>query len=150
MIEEIQGDVFKAKEDILIHGCNCFNTMGSGVAKIVKALYLGAWIHDQNTLRGDKTKLGDYTYWFGPHYYHDQNITVINLYSQYRYGRSGDVYANYDAIAKGLMTIKDDFPNKSIAMPRIGAGLAGGDWETIKLIIRLVFDEDSIVKIYYL
>jgi len=30
------ADIFTFKSDVLIHGCNCFNTMGSGVAKQIK------------------------------------------------------------------------------------------------------------------
>lgn len=152
MIEEIQGDVFKAKEQIFIHGCNCHNAMGSGVAKTVRAIYPEVWRVDQKTLWGDKNKLGSYTLWGGKHYYYDQDITVINLYSQYKYGHT-EVYADYDAIRKGLETIEFVYRGASFAMPRIGAGLARGDWATIKKIIEEVFTgykKNESVRIYYL
>lgn len=149
MIKEIQGDVFKAKEDLLIHGCNCFRAMGAGIAKGIRELYHGAWFEDQKSLWGDKIKLGNYTFWTGQHYYYPQNITVINIYTQYKYGHT-EVYADYNAITNGLLQVKDNFPNKSIAMPRIGAGLARGDWNVIFRIINDVFTDDRDVKIYYL
>jgi len=152
MIEEIQGDVFKAKEQILIHGCNCKNNMGSGVAKTIREIYPGAWKVDQETLWGDKNKLGHYTFWSGKHYYYDQDITVINLYSQYDYGHR-KIYADYDAIREGLDAIEFVFRGASFAMPRIGAGLARGDWATIKGIIEDVFTgykKNELVRIYYL
>lgn len=152
MIEEIQGDVFKAEEDVLIHGCNCKNNMGSGVARRVRELYPEAWQVDQDTLRGDKNKLGTFTFWTGKHIYYDQNITIVNLYSQYDYGRK-KVYADYDAIRKGLKEVEFVFRGKSFAMPRIGAGLAHGDWTIIKKIIEEVFTghkKNELVRIYYL
>ena len=108
MIEEIQGDVFKAKEQILIHGCNCFNTFGSGVAKRVKQLYPGAHAIDQETTKGDKEKFGSYTFWNGRHYYYDQDITVINSYSQYGYGSmfNRQVQLDYDKLRESLEAIE--------------------------------------------
>ena len=152
MIEEIKGDVFKAREDILIHGCNCHNAMGAGIAKMIREVYPGAWLVDQKTLWGDKNKLGSYTFWSGKHFCYNQDITVINLYSQYKYGHT-EVYADYDAIQKGLEAIEFVYRGASFAMPRIGAGLAGGDWATIKKIIEKIFTEykkNELVRIYYL
>lgn len=145
-MKELRGDVFKAKEDILIHGCNCFCKMGSGVAKTVREIYPEAWEADQKTIRGDESKLGTYTFWGGRHYYYNQPITVINLYSQYNYNRR-KINADYDAIEKGLKKLAFVCNGSSIAMPRIGAGLAGGDWDIIKKIINDAFGE-QIVKVY--
>jgi O-acetyl-ADP-ribose deacetylase (regulator of RNase III) len=155
LIEEIQGDVFKAKEKVLIHGCNCFNTFGSGVAKIVKELYPGAYEADQETEKGDTQKLGSYTVWSGKHYYYDQDIIVINSYSQYGYGSlfNKQVQLQYDKLRESLEQIEFVYRGASFAMPRIGAGLARGDWATIKEIIEEVFTgykKNELVRIYYL
>lgn len=152
MIEEIKGDVFKAKESVLIHGCNCFCTMGAGIAKRIKELYPKVYEADQMTKKGDKNKLGTFNFWIGKHYYYDQRITVINLYSQYEYGSKG-LYADYDAIRKGLESIEFAFRGLSFAMPKIGAGLAGGKWATIKKIIEdsfIGYKKNEVVRIYYL
>jgi len=155
MIEEIKGDVFKAKEKVLIHGCNCFNTFGSGVAKIVKELYPGAHKADQETEKGDTQKLGSYTVWSGKHCYYDQDIIVINSYSQYGYGSlfNKQVQLQYDKLRESLEQIEFVYRGASFAMPRIGAGLARGDWATIKKIIEEVFTgykKNELVRIYYL
>ena len=80
----IQGDLIKlAKEnelDVIIHGCNCFNTMGAGIAKAIKKNFKEAYEIDKSTKKGDKLKLGDYTaVKLG-------NLTVVNAYTQYYYG----------------------------------------------------------------
>jgi O-acetyl-ADP-ribose deacetylase (regulator of RNase III) len=155
MIEEIQGDVFMAKEQVLIHGCNCFNTFGSGVAKKVKELYPGAWEADKNTTKGDEEKLGSFTVWNGKHYYYNQNITIINSYSQYGYGSmfNRQVQLQYDKLHDSLKAIEFVYRGASFAMPKIGAGLARGDWAKIKDIIKVVFTgykSNELVRIYYL
>ena len=146
----IKDDLFRTKEDILIHGCNCFNQWGAGVARNMRGMYPEAWKKDQQTLWGNKNKLGSFTFWSGKHYYYDQDIIVINLYSQYKYGHT-EVYADYDAIRKGLTAIEFTFRGKTFAMPKIGCGLAHGDWEIVSRIIEEVFkDYEDKVKVYYL
>ena len=140
----IEGDVFKATQDVLIHGANCFNTFGSGVAKQVKLLYPGAWEEDQKTIKGDESKLGTFTVWAGTHSYYDQTLFVVNLYTQYRYG-TDKMYVDYDAVRTGLENVYETFPFQTIAMPMIGAGLAGGDWNIINDNINEVFKEQELV-----
>jgi O-acetyl-ADP-ribose deacetylase (regulator of RNase III) len=46
------------------------------------------------------------------------------------------VKADYQAIRKVMRSVKARFAGKRIGYPKIGAGLAGGDWETIASIIE--------------
>ena len=43
--------------------------------------------------------------------------------------------ADYDAIRNVMKAVKAGFSSRRIGYPRIGAGLAGGDWATIASII---------------
>ena len=56
-------NLFKQKEiDILVHGCNCFHTMGAGIAKIISMEYPEALKADkQKSIYADKNKLGKHT-----------------------------------------------------------------------------------------
>ena len=47
--------------DIILHGCNCFNTMGAGIAAQIASNFPDAKLADDETLRGDAGKLGTYT-----------------------------------------------------------------------------------------
>lgn len=61
IIEEVKGNavsMFLRGEGHLIHGCNCFNSMGAGIAKEVKQRIKGAYQLDQKTKKGDSRKLG--------------------------------------------------------------------------------------------
>lgn len=142
MITEIEGNVFESPDDILIHGCNCFCVMGAGVARMVRQLYPLSYNADQKTISGAPFKLGTYSYSTQKHNYYPQNLIVINAYTQFRYSSKSSLYdliADYDAIRTVMTSINKDFPKKSISMPRIGAGLGGGDWNEISDIINSVF-----------
>lgn len=118
--------------DVIIHGCNCFCTMGAGIARAIKEEFPEALNADAATAEGDKEKLGGYSYAGVDRNSH--TITVINGYTQYNYfGES--VLVDYDAVTTLFSRLKNDFPGKRFGYPKIGAGLAGGDWSTISAII---------------
>lgn len=129
----IKGDVLKSDERIIVHGCNCFNTMGSGIAKQIKKLFPNAYDEDQKTQKGDRTKLGR----FSSALCADDSVVIVNAYTQYRYGRD-KVHVNYDALRTAMSRICVDLPDVPIAMPKIGCGLAGGDWEKVSEILEEV------------
>lgn len=111
----------KNKEfDILVHGCNCFNTMGSGLALQIKLNFEGAYTIDQSTLRGDVNKLGTYTYAM-------YNPIILNAYTQYDYGTDSQDRFNYDSFQLILNKLKFKWPSKHFGFPLIGCGLAGGN-----------------------
>lgn len=125
--------------DVIVHGCNCFHTMGAGIAKEIKNRYPRAYVADtQHTENGDKSKLGHYT-WAIVTSKANEVFTIINAYTQFHYGKGG-LHVDYEAIRSVFALIKKDYPGKSIAYPCIGAGLAGGDWNTIQAIINQELD----------
>ncbi len=119
---------------VIAHSCNCFNTMGSGVALAVKNAFPEAYEADCKTVKGDEKKLGGFTMAATVHGY------IFNLYGQYNYGKDGAQYTNYEALRGSLRNMA--FKLKSIGftgtigLPKIGAGTGGGDWETISEIIK--------------
>ena len=149
MITYVQGDIFKGTEDVIVHGCNCLCKFKRGIALQVARLYPQAYDADKATTRGDVTKLGTYTQWEGRHYYDlTRTVTIINAYTQF-YPSVKMKPFDYNAFFSVLLKIKDRFSLRTIAMPKIGAGLAGGDWERIAGIINDVFP-DKEIKIYVL
>lgn len=117
--------------DVIIHGCNCFHTMGAGIALQIANMYPQARDADFESAYGNTGKMGDYSEatimtMFG-------GVTIINAYTQFS---TGGFAVSYDAIDKVFKKIaKDTDKSLSIGYPMIGAGLAGGDWDIIKVII---------------
>jgi O-acetyl-ADP-ribose deacetylase (regulator of RNase III) len=140
----IKGDLIHlAKEghfDVIIHGCNCFCTMGAGIARQIRTHFPQAWEADLATASGDRSKLGSYSKACvntpsGPLY-------VINAYTQYHYSGDG-VLVDYDAIKKVFSALKKQFSGNRMAYPKIGAGLAKGDWNMISKIIDSALDGEA-------
>lgn len=130
----IKGDLLQLADagefDVIVHGCNCFCAMGAGIALQIKTKYLEAYLADKETEQGDKKKLGSYS----SHTY-PNGLTVVNAYTQYMPGYN-DLRENYAAIDLVMKKIVVDFQGKRIGLPLIGAGLAGGDWNIIRDIIK--------------
>jgi O-acetyl-ADP-ribose deacetylase (regulator of RNase III) len=119
--------------DVIIHGCNCQCVMGRGIALSVKQIFPEAYSADCSTKKGDDQKLGTFSeakVVRGPHTFH-----VLNAYTQFHW-RGAGVKADYEAIREVMKSVKSCFPGKRIAYPKIGAGLAGGDWDIIRGIIN--------------
>lgn len=137
------------------HQANCFCTMNSGVAKAIKARLPCAWEADQLTVKGDKDKLGTISVGQLRDEAGQPTGVVYNLYGQYNYGYDAKGYTNYEALRGALMHMRDDLLTgnnlRDVGFPKIGAGLGGGDWDTIATIIADVFcDHGFNVTIYTL
>ena len=144
----IDGDIIKlAKEgnfDVIGHGCNCFLTMGAGLALKIKQTWPSVAMADACTKKGDKTKLGTFTFLDT---FETNELTILNLYTQFGYD-SFVPQVDYSAIRECMAGIKKRYSGKRIGLPLIGAGLGGGDWNIISQIIEdELGDEDvTIVK----
>ena len=158
MIKYIKGNLLKGGDDVIAHGCNCILNMGAGVALEVKNTYPKAFEADKATKFADESKLGTYTQWTGQNvYFPEKLITIVNAYTQFSiFGRDFRFpqYNKYDLFEyehfKNIIEqMKDEFEGKTIAFPKIGAGLAHGDWNRIEKIINDGFGEKE-VKVYIL
>lgn len=127
MLKRTKGDALKmalANEfDILVHGCNCHNIMGAGIARQIADACPDVVLADQETVKGDKSKLGTYT--IGMH----GRLVVINAYTQYGFNSSGLIedQFEYEAFQSILDKLAKRFGKWRIGLPMIGMGLAGGD-----------------------
>ena len=139
--------------DVIVHGCNCRNTMGAGIAKSIKQQFPTAYEADLATEKGSRAKLGDYS--AATVDCDGREITIVNAYTQFDWrpprekpGIEG-FNANYEAIRSVFAKIKIDFAGKRIGYPMIGAGLAGGDWTVIsKIIVEELCGEDHTLVEY--
>jgi O-acetyl-ADP-ribose deacetylase (regulator of RNase III) len=197
----IHGDLLQLANDgefdVIIHGCNCFCTMGAGIAKSIKQRYPQAFVVDQTTtIPGDKSKLGTYTVatietktramtrWTKKRSATGNDATlhtfqIVNAYTQYHWksGRSGGrshgsggnannqnhtgavttttttptagPAVDYDAIRQVFTIIRTDFHGYRIGYPKIGAGMAGGDWNIISDIINQALEGEDHTLVEY-
>jgi len=155
-MKEVKGDLIKlAKEgkfDIIVHGCNCFCRMGRGIAPQIKNAFEGAWYVDSLTKKGDIMKLGSYTSVNAPYFDEltesTKTVIVINTYTQYGYDVSTKPL-DYEALTLCMRKINHNYSGKTIGLPKIGAGLAGGDWNRIKKIIETELKNMDVTIVNY-
>lgn len=148
MIKYIKGDLFQAPQTIIAHGCNCQGGFGSGVAGIMLRKYPEARNKYIQKHHAQGWKLGDIQI------ISTGNKIIVNCATQDRYGngqKDGNVYCDYPAIKQVMIQLKALAIEKKaeIAIPKIGAGLANGDWNIIESIINEVFHDQDIF-VYYL
>jgi len=148
--------------DVIVHGCNCFCTMKRGLApKMVKAFGVDEYSKEHKKYAGDINKLGTIEYGgyilecspfiegiFPNNIISSDTIdeiinipnnisdeikyfTIVNAYTQYGY--KGEKCIDYDALTLCLRKINKIFEGKHIGLPRIGCGLAGGQWDIMDL-----------------
>lgn len=146
MIYELKGDLLASDCNIIIHCCNCFNTMGAGIAKAISTKWPEAKAADNETIRGDKDKLGTFTFAEAA-----DGTKIFNLYGQYNYGsRYGKRNLDYDALKLGLEKIKEFLESNyhpafyKVGTYKLGCYRAGGDWKIVKAIIEDVFPDWNI------
>lgn len=135
-MKSVAGDLIElaltGRFDVIVHGCNCFCTMGAGIARQIKARIPEAFAADQATRPGDADKLGQFT---AAHVVRgDVKFVVVNAYTQFDWRGSGSK-ADYWAIENVFGKIAKQYAGLHIGYPRIGAGLAGGDWARISTLI---------------
>lgn len=143
----IQGNLLEIIEsgmfDVVVHGCNCFCNMGGGIAFYLKAKYPEILAIDKKTSCGDRGKLGSCSA-----VTLKNNVIVLNAYTQYHW-KGSDVLVDYSALRKVFRKIKSNFSGKRIVYPKIGAGLANGDWGVIeKIISEELFGESHTCVLY--
>lgn len=134
---------------VIAHCANCFNTMKSGVAKSIVADYPTAELADKRTIKGDHSKMGHFTQVYN-------SITeqyIFNLYGQYNYG-TDSVKVDYSMLTRAMTGMAIFLQGKnitSIGLPKLGCGLAGGDWDKVVSIIESTLETRGFdVTIYVL
>lgn len=120
------GNIFKIEEVTnYAHGCNCAGSMGKGIALQFRQKFPEMYTQYKQLCKDKVFKPGDvfaYTY---------QNGYVYNLGTQATWRTKATLTAIENSMYKMLDSATEK-EVKNIALPRIGAGLGGLDWEKVK------------------
>lgn len=136
------GDLFaNVEHGFIMHGCNAQGVMGSGVAKIIRDKYPIAYeqYHDQapNYILGEVIPVVV-----------EPNLVIVNAITQEFFG-TDRVHVDYDAVEQACRGVKHlalsgIIESQDIHFPFIGAGLAGGDQQTLLNIFEQQFAPASL------
>ncbi len=149
-MKTVRGDLIQLalddEFDLIVHGCNCQCAMGAGIAKAIKSTFPEAYQADCKTPKGEREKLGTISY--ATVQRDEHTITLVNGYTQLHW-RGSAVLADYNAIRSVMAEVKSRFSGRRIGYPKIGAGLAKGDWDVISQIINEELDGEDHAFVEY-
>lgn len=131
-IRYVKGDLLASNLGFIAHGCNCRGVMGSGIAAQIRS----RWPNVYEVYRLKHQTMGLELGTILPVRTLDGRM-IINCMTQDDYG-TGKMHADYDAITSCIQLMDQharDWDACEIGLPKIGAGLAGGDWDRIEDII---------------
>lgn len=151
-INYIWGDATEPQGEgniIIPHICNDIGVWGAGFVLALSKRWKGPERVYRENHNADRLLLGSVQF-----VQVEETIWVANMIAQrdvksYRRGSGPPI--RYDALKDALSVVADKARslNASVHMPRIGAGLAGGDWQRIELIIeQTLIDEGIDVTVY--
>ena len=134
------------KVKIITHICNDMGKWGKGFVLAISA----RWKLPELSFRNDEINgLGDIQL-----VKVEPDIYVCNMIAQHDIKKINNIPPiRYEALRECLIKLRDIIKSKpwdvSVHMPKIGAGLAGGDWSIIEqIIIDELCDHDVEVNVY--
>lgn len=140
-INYIRGDIIEADSDIIAHGVNCKGVFGGAITKRIWEKWPAVYNNYMDKFLRLGWRLGEIQ--LVP----VEEKIVVNMAIQEEYGHDANislniyplkVYADYPAIAVCLDKLFKYCKEKNLScsLPKIGCGLAKGDWRIIEDIIR--------------
>jgi len=151
MIEYIKQDITTVNLGYVGHGVNCQGRMGSGIALAIKNKWPS--VYDQYKERYESGQLkGEMAIGEIDIVPITNQLFVVNMYTQNKYGYDGKAYAYPEAIenciALTMKHIKHETPTLPLYIPKIGCGLGGLKWENIEPIVNRLTQKYMGVSLY--
>ena len=129
MIRYEVGDIFCSNADCLINTVNCEGYMGKGIAYQFKCRFPE---NNKDYVRACKTgKL----YIGTLHFYREKGVTIINFPTKDKW-REKSQMKYIEAGLERLIEVLPQLSVKTIAIPPLGCGNGGLNWQEVKLMIE--------------
>jgi O-acetyl-ADP-ribose deacetylase (regulator of RNase III) len=125
--------------DILVHGCNCYQTMGAGFAKKIATAFPAAKQADLDSGEVGFIQLGNWSWSKNIIKFplgNTEILTILNAYTQVTYGNDGIDRFEYGAFQCILGKLLHFAKGETIGFNEIGMGLAGGDRKRITAMLE--------------
>lgn len=133
MITFLSGDLFEAKAAALVNAVNCVGVMGRGVALEFKRAFPANFdAYKSACARGD-VRLGEVFVFERPESSSPQFIINFPTKRHWRpKSRLDDIERGLDDLA----AVIDQRSMDSVALPALGCGLGGLEWDAVKALIE--------------
>lgn len=131
------GDLLSSGEEIIAHGVNTEGVMGAGIALAIRKKWPSVFVDYQQDHAEGRLKLG--AAMMSMVESENDTLGVVNMVTQ-KLGEESmlgsGIPVSYDAINCCFRIIERNPTMLRVAIPKIGAGLGGGDWNVIHHIIE--------------
>lgn len=120
------GDIFTSEKPVIGHGVNMEGVMGFGIAKTVRQLFPSVDRDYRRAILAGDLKAGSVI--LSPAL-EQPGLRIANISSQIKRGRNAEL----SLLRSGLVELLGQLEKEgsfSLALPRIGAGIGGLDWDT--------------------
>jgi len=136
------GDIFKIEGvNSYAHGCNCSGVMGKGIAVNFKEKFPKMYTEYRRLCIEKKFNLGEvYVYNYGKGF-------VFNLATQISWRTKAELKA-IEQCLETMLSFASSNNIQKIALPKIGAGLGGLDWEYVKMVIEKTSQKYSETELF--
>lgn len=143
----IVGNILDAKADAILHQTNCKGVMGAGLALQIRNKYPDVYAKYRILCKEEGTNLLGCIEVESPN---AGGPKIVNIFAQDDYN-STHRCTSYDALEQALSKAADIFSGRTVAVPyKMSCGLAGGNWEIVKVIIQETIGKVCEVQIYRL
>lgn len=135
-IQYVRGDVTRAQpttrpKAVVLQCCNNRRRIGAGVSGAI----IQAWPGVRHAYMQGSMQLGQVSMCAVR-----PNVLVCNIIGQDGYGRDGRVYVRYAALQEGMRTVALQCgADYEVHCPRLGCGLAGGEWPKVVALLQAEF-----------
>lgn len=147
MIKYVEGNILKADAEALVNTVNCVGVMGKGIALQFKKAFPDNFKAYEKACRNKEVQIGKM--------FIQETGSVLNprFIINFPTKRHWKNKSRYEDIEAGLRALVEDVKRlgiSSIAIPPLGSGLGGLDWNRVKLMIEQAFSSlpDVTVLLY--
>jgi O-acetyl-ADP-ribose deacetylase (regulator of RNase III) len=138
-----QGDLFAhPRLDALAHGCNCAGAMGKGIAVEFRARFPAMYEEYKRRCTDGRFRPGDVFEWV------QGAMTIYNLGTQATW-RTKAKLSDVETAMRRMIELAETRGVRRLGLPRIGAGLGGLEWATVREVIAKFGDVTKVELIVF-
>lgn len=134
-IKDITGNIFSIDTDVIVNAVNTVGIMGGGLALQFKRKYPEMFQDYSNICLSGKLDIGSI------HTYNEGGQVIVNFPTKKHWKDPSQLdYIEKGMVALNNFLVREDWV-KTVAIPKLGCGLGGLDWNDVKKIIIKKFED---------
>jgi len=148
-IKYLHGDLLRDSSEAYVNTVNCVGVMGKGIALEFKRRWIGNYNYYKEICNTKKLRPGKMLVWENDYFIPGEPKYVINFPTKDHWRNSSELKFIEDGL-DDLKIVIEKYNIKSIALPPLGCGNGGLDWDVVKPLIvsKLIDLHDVAVNLY--